>query len=297
MLKETTLKTPLALIVLLSVAIHATAQEKSLLYNDVKRKYIVYTPAAYDSGPHRRFPVVVNYHGGGMTMREHMLYTQMNRTAEREHFIVVYPQGIAQDWNVGFGMDYQAGSDDVGFTEAMLGQLRQQFRVDPQRVYATGLSRGGFFSLRLAAELPHLFAAVASVGAPMPEPVVAHHVGKARVGVMIMHGTADSIAAYDGKPGGYLSAPATYAYWRKHNGLAGAAMVERTIERDGDARSDVVHAEQGAGGISVALVTVKEGGHTWPGADGFNIGLPLGLTNGDIDANATIWEFFRKHHK
>lgn len=291
------MKTTLALIVLLSLATQAAAQEKSLLYKDIKRKYIVYTPASYDSRPQQRFPVVLNYHGGGMTMREQMLYTQMNRTAEREQFIVVYPQGIKQDWNVGFGMDYKEGSDDVGFTDAMLGQLRQQFRIDPQRVYATGLSRGGFFSLRLAAELPQWFAAVASVGAPMPQPVVAHHASKAKVGVMIMHGTADSITAYEGKATAYLSAPATYAYWLQHNGLAGATPVQRTIQRDRDQRSEVIHAEQGAGGISVALVTVKEGGHTWPGADGFNLGLPLGLTNSDIDANATIWEFFSKHQK
>ncbi len=291
------MKIMLALIVLLGVASHVAAQETSLLYKEVKRKYIVYTPAAYDSRPQQRFPVVVNYHGGGMTMREQMLYTQMNRTADREHFIVVYPQGIKQDWNVGFGMDYKEGSDDVGFTEAMLDKLRQQFRVDPQRIYATGLSRGGFFSLRLAAELPHLFAAVAAVGAPMPQPVVAHHVRKDKVGVMIMHGTADTIVAYDGKPSAYLSAPASHAYWLKHNELAGAKTTTRTIKRDANLRAEAIHAEQGAAGISVALVTLKEGGHTWPGADGFNIGLPLGATNGDIDANATIWEFLGKHQK
>ena len=55
-----------------------------------------------------------------MTMAEQMLYTQMNRAADRHRFIVVYPQGIKQDWNVGFGMSYLAGTDDVGFTQAML---------------------------------------------------------------------------------------------------------------------------------------------------------------------------------
>ncbi|MET0319491.1 MAG: hypothetical protein ABW069_02085 [Duganella sp.] len=45
----------------------------------------------------------------------------------------------------------------------------------------------------------------------------------------------------------------------------------------------------------VALATIRAGGHTWPGADPFNVGLPLGKTTRDIDANETIWQFFSQH--
>jgi polyhydroxybutyrate depolymerase len=47
----------------------------------------------------------------------------------------------------------------------------------------------------------------------------------------------------------------------------------------------------------VALVTIKDGGHTWAGADAFNIGLPIGKTSRDIDANEVIWQFLSKHRK
>lgn len=63
----------------------------SLVHKEEKRRYIVYTPAAYEQAPLRAFPVVFNFHGGGMSMAEQMLYTQMNKTAERQHFVVVYP--------------------------------------------------------------------------------------------------------------------------------------------------------------------------------------------------------------
>lgn len=291
------MKTFASIVVLLCVATQALAQEKSLVHKEVKRKYIVYTPALYDSRPDQRFPVVVNYHGGGMTMREQMLYTRMNRTADRENFIVVYPQGIKQDWNVGFGMDYKEGSDDIGFTAAMLEKIRQDYRVDQQRVYATGLSRGGFFSLRAAAELPHLFAAVASVGALMPQPVVAHHADKTKVGVMFMHGTVDHLVAFAGKAGGYLSASDSYRYWIRHNELDGSALREQRIDRDKFDGTEVIQNEQRSGQVGVALVTIKDGGHTWPGADAFNIGLPIGTTSRDIDANTTIWEFLSKHRR
>jgi polyhydroxybutyrate depolymerase len=47
----------------------------------------------------------------------------------------------------------------------------------------------------------------------------------------------------------------------------------------------------------VALATIKEGGHTWPGADPFNVGLPIGKTTRDIDANEAIWQFFSRHRR
>jgi polyhydroxybutyrate depolymerase len=289
------MKKLIPLLILLCVSTHALSQEKTFVHKDNKRKYIVYTPAAYEARPQQHFPVVFNFHGGGMTMREQMLYTQMNRTADRENFIVVYPQGIKQDWNVGYGMDYKEGSDDIGYTEALLAKVRQDFRIDQQRVYATGLSRGGFFSLRIAAELPQLFAAVASVGALMPQPVIDHHAAPGKVGVMLMHGTADQLVAFDGKKGGYLSANESYQYWLKNNGLGSAAATQRTFNRDKYDGTDTTVLEQGTGQLSVALVTIKDGGHTWAGADAFNVGLPIGKTSRDIDANAVIWEFLSKH--
>lgn len=287
----------ISLLVLACTGIPALAQVTSLVHKDEKRRYIVYTPAAYQSQPQQAFPVVFNFHGGGMSMAEHMLYTQMNKAAERHQFIVVYPQGIRQDWNVGFGMDYLAGTDDIGFTQAMLSKLKQDYRIDDKRVYATGLSRGGFFALRLAAELPQQFAAVASVGAPMPVPVITHHPVPSPVGMLLIQGTADQVVLYGGKDGGYLSAEDTFAYWRKQNRLEGAAPAARLLPSVPGDDTQVTQVEQGNGAQQVALITVKDGGHTWPGADAFNIGLPIGKTTRAIDANEVMWEFFSRHRR
>ena len=284
----------LFLIACTTVPVAALAQVKSLVHKEEKRRYLVYTPASYDRQPQKTYPVVFNFHGSGMTMAEQMLYTQMNRAADRHQFIVVYPAGVKQDWNVGFGMSYLDGTDDIGFTQALLAKLRQDYRVDDQRVYATGLSRGGFLALRIAAELPQLFAAVASVGAPMPEPVIAHHTGKGKIGVLQLHGTADQVVAYAGKPTGYLSAEATYSYWLERNGIG--AGIDAGNGQPVNIGADVTWQEKGNGHQRVALATIRDGGHTWPGADPFNIGLPLGKTTTTIDANETIWRFFKHHH-
>ncbi|UOD30976.1 dienelactone hydrolase family protein [Massilia violaceinigra] len=291
------MKSLFPLVVLFCVSFSATAQEQRLVHQDVKRKFIVYTPASYAANPQQQFPLVINYHGGGMTMREQMLYTRMNQSAERENFIVVYPQGIKQDWNVNLPNDSKESSDDIGFTEAMLARLKADYRIDQRRVYATGLSRGGFFSLRVATELPHLFAAVAVVGAQTPQTVIDQQAKPARIGVMHIAGTADTIVAFEGKAGHYLSAGESHRYWLKNSGLNGAAASERTVDSDKRDDTEVTHLEQSRDGVSAALVTVRNGGHTWPGADAFNVGLPLGRTSRDIDANAVIWEFLGKHRK
>ncbi|MDN2671300.1 alpha/beta hydrolase-fold protein [Janthinobacterium sp. SUN026] len=291
------MKIAVSLFILSCLSMPVLAQVQSLQLKDEKRRYIVYTPAAYQSQPQKTFPVVFNFHGGGMSMAEQMLYTQMNKTAERHQFIVVYPQGIKQDWNVGFGMDYLAGTDDVGFTQAMLSKLKQDYRIDEQRVYATGLSRGGFFALRLAAELPQQFAAAASVGAPMPEPVRQHHKKTGKVGMLLIQGTADKVVLFEGKAASYLSAEDTFDYWRQHNGIEGARPQPRLLPGPAGDATQVSWLEQGAAGASVALITVKEGGHTWPGADAFNVGLPIGKTTRAIDANEVMWEFFSRHRR
>jgi polyhydroxybutyrate depolymerase len=51
-------------------------------------------------------------------------------------------------------------ADDVGFVDAMVGELGSQLPIDPTRVYASGFSNGANFTARLAAERSTLFAAV-----------------------------------------------------------------------------------------------------------------------------------------
>ena len=131
----------------------------------------------------------------------------------------------------------------------------------------------------------------------MPVPVIAHHAVPSPVGMLLMQGTADKVVLYGGKDGGSLSAEDTFAYWRKHNGIDGAVPPARLLSGVPGDDTQVTQVEQSNGAQQVALITVKEGGHTWPGADAFNMGLPIGKTTRTIDANDIIWEFFSKHRR
>jgi polyhydroxybutyrate depolymerase len=150
-------------------------QVKPFSFEGTKRKYLIYFPASYHANSTTDFPLVFNFHGGGMTVAEQMLYTKMNETAEKHGFVVVYPAGIKEDWNVGFGTSYRYGINDVGFINALVDSLTKEHRIDRQTIYAVGLSRGGFFCHRLAAELPDAFAAIASVGGTLPDSMRYYH--------------------------------------------------------------------------------------------------------------------------
>ena len=77
------MKNILTLFLFILVSIWANGQVKTLVYKGEKRKYIIYTPKLYVEDSTKSFPVVFNFHGAGMTMAEQMLYTQMNKTADK----------------------------------------------------------------------------------------------------------------------------------------------------------------------------------------------------------------------
>ncbi|NEU08519.1 hypothetical protein GZH53_09380 [Flavihumibacter sp. R14] len=271
------------------------SQSTSFMFEETKRRYLLYLPESYD--PEKYYPLVYNFHGGGMTAVEQMYYTRMNRAADKYQFIVVYPAGIKSDWNVGFEMSYLKGTNDVGFIKSLTDTLKKKYRIDSKAIFATGLSRGGFFCHRLAAELPDVFAAVASVGGPLPDSVKYFIKSARKIAVMQVHGTADKVVDFEGKPGAYGSALATFNYWMVHNGLDSKNVKTRSLNANRKDATSVTIDEADGKPAGVALIRIQNGGHTWPGSDPFNIGYPLGNTTSDIDINEIMWQFFIKYKK
>ncbi|MFD1772143.1 alpha/beta hydrolase family esterase [Sphingobacterium suaedae] len=277
-------------LLLVIMSLVTVAQTAYFTHQGLKRKYIVYTPKGYHQT--KRYPVVFNFHDKGMTPAEQMLYTKLNQTADKYGFIVVYPKGVNEDWNVGFGMSYRHGIDDIGFIDALLSHLQKDYLINPSKVFATGLSRGGFFCHRLAAELSHRFAAVAPVGANLPDSVAMYHQGINNMAMLMINGMVDEIVDYAGKEGSYYSAMGSYTYWKDRSFTNEMGRPADTVFRKGEA---VLVREASNSRISISLLTIEDSGHTWAGADDFNIGLPLGKTSREIDLNEYIWAFFERH--
>lgn len=272
-----------------------SAQMQSFKFKQAKRKYIVYLPKHYDAK--KTYPLLYNFHGGGMTATEQMFYSGMNKMADQFNFIVVYPAGINADWNVGFEMSYLNGTDDIGFIKALNDTLKRRHNVNSKAVFATGLSRGGFFCHRLATEMPETFAAIASIGGPLPDSVKYYHRSDQKIAVMQVSGTADQVVNHNGKAGAYSSALSTFDYWVSHNHLSSKLKKEKLIDRDKKDGTAVLITEVTDQGAGVMLVSIQNGGHTWPGSDPFNIGFPLGKTTTEIDINELMWDFFSRNRK
>lgn len=229
-----------------------------------------------------------------MSSTEQMFYSEMNKTAEKYGFAVLYPEGLNKDWNVGFEMDYDTGQDDISYIKLVLEKVYAQLLVDKKAIFAIGLSRGGFFTHRLATEMLETFAAICAVGAPIPLEVMKRSKMKTKMGVLIVHGDADEIVLYNGKQDSYASVDSTIAFWLSQNEVKNASKTEKINGIDDG--TSVVIKKYGSNN-RVMLVSIENGEHTWPGVHPFNIGYPLGNTTQDINLNELMWEFFNVNRK
>jgi len=260
----------------------------TLLHNNVPRNYRLYIPKGYNgTSP---LPVVFNLHGFGSNAQEQQLYAQMDPVADTANFFVCYPNGVDNAWNVGWFFGSQA--DDVDFISTLLDRLVDQYNVDTTKVYACGMSNGGFMSYRLACELNDRMAAVASVTGSMV-PVYAPTCTPGRpVPVMEIHGTADPVVPYNGQLGISLPVDTVVRFWVNQNGCNPAPTAIAVPDLDPTdgctaTRFDYNGCDQN---VSVALYKITGGGHTWPGAP-----VSIGVTCQDFDASVEIWRFFNRY--
>src|SRR5690242_9469231 len=193
----------------------SAGQPRSLQVNGEPRRYFLYIPSSW----HRDRPaaLVLVFHGGGGRASGIAPHTGFSRLADREGFVVAYPEGLAGRWNDGRGLA-AATHDDVGFVRVLVDSLEAELGVDPRRVYATGISNGAMFSYRLACDLPGTFAAVAPVAGAMPAALADGCAHTAPVSVLAFQGTADPLMPYGGggvapRRGQVLPAERSIAFW------------------------------------------------------------------------------------
>ena len=117
---------------------------ETINFGRLTRSYILRRPPSATGAP---LPLVLAFHGGGDTAADMEPLTHFDEMAGKEGFLVVYPQGLDNRWaGARDGATPSATSvDDVGFVRAPLDDLKRRIAYDPNRVYATGVSIGGFF--------------------------------------------------------------------------------------------------------------------------------------------------------
>ena len=249
------------------------------------RNVLVHVPKGYDGA--KPLPLVLNFHGLGSDPTQEALLSGMNAKADAEGFVVAYPRGLNASWNAGrcCAPSSSANVDDVGFVSRLLDRLSDELCVDPKRVFATGISNGGFLTNRLACELSSRIAAIAPVAGDV---IVDACTPSHPMAVLHFHGTSDVLVPYDGSALlGFPSAEDDVKAWAARDGCTGEPVES---EKHPDASCKTWSPCEG--GAEVTLCTVTLGGHTWPG--GFPV-VTLGYTSPDLDATGLMWAFFARH--
>lgn len=124
---------------------------------------VVYTPASYN--PQVPMPVVLMVHGCNTTAEQQQAANRFDALAEREHFIVVYPDLVAathplQCWRFYDPAEFQRGVGDADGIAGLTRAVLEQWAVDAERVYVVGMSAGGYMASILGAAYPDLYAAI-----------------------------------------------------------------------------------------------------------------------------------------
>jgi polyhydroxybutyrate depolymerase len=281
----------------------------SLMHDGRERRYIVHVPEGLEAG--RPVPLVLALHGGGGSGDRTDDLMKLTPVADRERFLVAFPDGIGKNWNDGrddsVSEAHEQHIDDVGFLRALIDELASKLPVDPQRVYATGVSNGAMMSGRLACELSDRIAAVGLVVGTGPVGLSDTCQPSRPVPIIAFHGTRDPFVPYNGGTipallpwkdrGRVIGAPELKSIWLRLNGCSPVATFTELPDIDPSDGTQIVREAYGScrAGADVVFHRVEGGGHTWPGGRQYLPERWVGKTNRDISASEVIWRFFSEH--
>ena len=133
---------------------HQTSPQRQIL-NTNSYNYLLFLPKSNEAQEFR-LPMILFLHGAGErgSNLEDLKRIGVAKIVEEQPdfpFIVVSPQcPRGERWS-------------VNLLSALLDDVMAQYHVDPDRVYLTGLSMGGYGTWHLAAAQPDRFAAIAPI--------------------------------------------------------------------------------------------------------------------------------------
>ncbi len=272
----------LAVMLTLVFCCHAMAQDEqsgnyeSISVDEVTRYYRIYVPNSYNADT--AVPLLIDFHGSGSNPERQEATAQFEPLAEEKGFIVVTPVGAPvpsndgrNSWNVDF---FPGDPDDVSFVRAMIDELRAQYAIDANRIFASGHSGGGRMSSRVACSLSDVVAAIGP-NAGIRWPDVCDPVRP--VPIITFHGKQDQINHYevqpDSPPYWLLGVEDSLAGWIENN-QCDPTPIETPVS---ESRTRVAYQDCQDGG-DIVFYRSETDGHIWS----------------DVATNL-IWEFFEAH--
>ena len=288
-------------IILLATEISGQNVYDSIFVNGSWRYYMAHLPTGYTSN--NNYPLVLGFHGGQQAATSSLGWSafayqsRLSEKADSEGFIMVYPEGRLinnnRSWNAGNCCPpaMNQSVDDVGFISLLLDTLFNKYAIDTTKVYATGSSNGGMLCYRLACELSHRFAAVATnAGSQLFEPCNPTN----RIPIISFHSKLDPIVKYEGGMGGapplttifFPSQEVILQFWSQKN----SCQKRDTIQDGNEMDYDFIKVHDCACNVEFHHYATSDGGHSWPGGNPNN--NPVST---QIDGTDLLWSFFQQY--
>jgi enterochelin esterase-like enzyme len=152
---------------------------------ETHHEYSLYVPENYT--PRQSWPLIVCLHGGYGQGNEY-IWTWL-RPAKSNGYLLLSPKSIGPTWSV------LQPPLDTRSIQAMMAEVCENYNVDRQRVYLSGLSDGGTFSYIFGLASAELFAGIAPIAGdfhPMMDPLLRQKKG-IDTPLLVVHGVHDKI--------------------------------------------------------------------------------------------------------
>ncbi len=278
---------------------------KTITVDGRVRQYIIHFPPSYkDAG---KLPVLFGLHGGGGTYEKTIRFYNLNDLADKNGFLVIYPNAIGKSWTLpGFAARSKSNDstvDDVHFISVLLDTIIHNYKGDSTHIYSTGISRGGEFSLYLAYKLSTRIRAIAPVCANVPRSVLKQYTFSHPTPVLLINGTDDPLIKYDGGVGKYTGTDessegfdmaSTDELINKMISLDSCNTNAQVTNMPDNAPYDgctAIKYKYSGKGADVTLIKVINGGHTWPGGKQYLPKFLIGKVCRDFNAEEEIFDF------
>lgn len=259
-----------------------TSAEVSVVSGNQKRAYRLHIPTGYDASTN--WPLIVDYHGGQSTDAMYEHYSGQSVDADRDGFLVAYPQGLPGSNSYGWGGTGvgQPNVDDVLFTSDLISSIQNAYCVDPHRIFIMGYSRGGGMASILACRLSQRIAAFAIVSGTYLASIENSCAPSRPVSIVEFHGTGDPTAPYQG--GGaenFLPVPTWLNNWVARDGCIGGPAT--FLQQSGVTGEAWTNCKDG---VELQHFEIAGWGHQWMhGASGTH----------PLDDTTAAWQFFVAH--
>jgi polyhydroxybutyrate depolymerase len=255
----------------------------SFEHEGLTRSALLYVPESYN--PVDEPPLMINFHGFGLSSESQMKQADMRSLAERDGFLLAYPQGTLlgrfPHWNaLPPSPENKSEVDDLGFTRELVRQIESEYPLNRERIYASGFSNGGMMAYALACYGQDLVAAIGVVSGQLLDNSETC-APESALGVIILHGTNDRVLPYDGAFG-QLSVQGAIDFWTNHNDTI--TSTESESFTDGEVDIERFVYDQGTNGVVVEHHRYLEGEHNW-----FSHGFE------ESDASGLIWNFVSRY--